>query len=107
SALALLLSRPAQASLTLRPVRSLTRPNGGPLSPGLRWGGRPSPPPGSYQSVPTPPLGGLAPTVVVFPFSAHPSHLVSPIRRPATGRIVPCSPVSRRRTERGPCGLRP
>jgi hypothetical protein len=41
SALALLLSRPARASLALRPARSLTRPEGGPLSPERRWFGRP------------------------------------------------------------------
>jgi hypothetical protein len=42
SALASDLSGLAQASRVLRPVRSLTRPEGGPLSPGLRWFGHPS-----------------------------------------------------------------
>ena len=60
SALASDLSRPAQASLALRPVRLLTRQSG-PLSPGLRRLGHPRRLPGSYQGVPTPPGAGLAP----------------------------------------------
>jgi hypothetical protein len=41
SALALTFSRPARASLALRPARLLARPCGEPLSPELRWYGHP------------------------------------------------------------------
>jgi len=50
----------ARASLALRPVRLLTRQRG-PLSPGLRRGGRPSRRPRCYPGVPTRPGAGLAP----------------------------------------------
>lgn len=60
SALALDLSRLAQASLALRPVRVLTRQSG-PVSPGLRWLGHPHHRPGRYPGAPTRPGAGLAP----------------------------------------------
>jgi hypothetical protein len=47
------LSRPAQASLALRPARSLARPNGGLLSRGSSPTGYPTKPLGSYHVLPT------------------------------------------------------
>src|SRR5712691_4057913 len=70
SALALGVSRPARASLTLRPVRSLTHPVDGPLSQGLGWRVSPCHLPGSYQGVPTTPFRTYA-GCVDLPFTAH------------------------------------
>ena len=79
SALAFTLSGPAQASLALRPVRSLTHPVGGPVSLGLRWLGRPHHLPGSYQDVPTPPWAGLSPAALTD-LSRH-AHTAGDTRR--------------------------
>ena len=80
SALALDLSRPAQASLTLRPARLLTRPIGGPLFPELRRSGHPRHRPGSYQDVPTPPWAGLSPAASIY-LSRHTQNRVRDRRR--------------------------
>lgn len=60
---ALLLSRPVQASLALRPVHLLTDQPCRPLSLGLRRRSHPLRRPGSYPGKPTIPGVGLAPTV--------------------------------------------
>ena len=93
SALALDLSRLAQASLALRPVRLLTRQRG-PLSPGLRRVGRPSRRPGRYPGVPTRPGAGLAPAAWTD-LSRHALQYVSigaPAKRCCSGRGVPRYP---------------
>ena len=67
SASATSLSRPAQASLELRPVGSLNRPRR-PLSQGFDPSGYPDKPPASYQIKPT--------TVWVVPSSTSDTRLL-------------------------------
>src|SRR5262249_4207470 len=68
---ALSLSRPAQASLALRPVHLLIYPSCRPLSLGLRRSSRPLRLPGSYPGIPTIPGIGLPPTVAQHLCAAH------------------------------------
>jgi hypothetical protein len=64
SALAFNLSRPAQASLALRPAHLLARPKRVSV-PRASTGRSPSPSLGSYQGVPTPPWAGLSPAALI------------------------------------------
>ncbi len=86
SASATSLSRPAQASLELRPVGSLNRPRR-PLSQGFDPSGYPDKPPASYQIKPT--------TVWVVPSSTSDTRLLG-----ARG-------VEKRRGGLGPVGITP
>ena len=80
SASALSFSRPAQASLALRPARSLNRPRR-PLSRGFDGAGYPATPPVSYQL--NRQLAGWNPPPQVFrAFEAHQRKRKLPHRRP-------------------------
>lgn len=100
SASATSLSRPAQASLTLRPAGSLNRPRR-PLSQGFGAAGYPAGPLASYQIKPT--------TVWMEPSSTGDARRLGAPRSPGsrTGSIRTCQGLRPRRVERALALTRP
>jgi hypothetical protein len=95
---AAILSRPAQASLALRPVHLLIYQSCRPLSLELRRIGRPLRLPGSYPGIPTIPGVGLPPTVTQHLSAAHPiTHIsvTSPAHKVVSFQLAHARPANK------------